>query len=106
MPSRISLIGEHIHCNNDSFLPSTLSFGIYLLLRKNNEKCIKFWSLNEPEAINWNIDQPLPKNINSWIKYPIGIFTEFGNDGYILDGGYDTLFWGNILKGSELLTIT
>ncbi len=82
IPGRINLIGEHIYCNNDSFLSSSLGFGIYLLLRKNNDKCIKFWSLNEPEAINWKIDQPISKNINSWIKYPIGIshfFCTFAN---------------------------
>lgn len=57
VPGRIiSLIGEHVHSNNDSVLTSVFSSGIYLLLRKNNEKCVKFWSLNEPEAIKWNID--------------------------------------------------
>jgi len=103
VPGHICLIGEHVLCNNDSDITSALSVGIYLLLRKNNEKCIKFWSLNEPEAINWNINQPIPKNINSWLKYPIGIFKKFINDKYDLDCGYDTLFWGNMPKGTELL---
>ena len=100
---RINLIGEYVYCNNDSFITTALSFGIYLLIRKNDESYVRFWSLNEPEAIIWDIAQPIPKNINSWIKYPLGVFNEFINDGYILDGGYDTLFWGNIPKGGELL---
>lgn len=92
VPGHINLTGEHFHCNNDSVIPPALSFGIYLLLRKNNEKCIKFWSLNEPEAINWKVDQPIPKNINSWIKYPLGVFNEFINDGLVMDSGFETLF--------------
>ena len=103
VPGHINLIGEHVHYNKDSFLASALSYGIYLLFRRNNEKCIKFWSLNEPEAINWKIDQPIPKYINSWIKYPLGIFNEFMHVGYSMDGGYDMLFWGNIPKVGELL---
>ena len=81
---RINVIDEHVHCNNDSVITPALSFGIYLLLRKNNQKCIKFWSLNEPEAINWKIDQPIPKNINSWIRYLLGIFNEFIKDDYVM----------------------
>ncbi len=65
VPGRINLIGEHAHCNEDSGITSVLSFGIYLLLRKNSEKYVKFLSLNEPDAIKWNIDQPIPKYMNS-----------------------------------------
>ena len=103
VPGRISLIGEHVHYNNDSDITSALSVGIYLLLRKNNDEYVKFWSLNEPEAINWKIDQPIPKNINSWVKYPIAIIKQFIEIGYEIDFGFDMLFWGNLPKGAELL---
>ena len=103
LPGRINLIGEHIAEIENVDLHPALSVGIYLLLRKNKEKCIKFWSLNDPEAINWNINQPIPKYVNSWIKFPLGVLEEFINDSYVLDSGYDTLFWGNIPKGLELL---
>jgi|GEM_PF-3722165 len=66
---RISLIGEHIAVIENVDLQSALSSGIYLLHCKNNENCFKFWSLKEPEAINWKINSSIPKNINSWIKY-------------------------------------
>ena len=102
VPGRINLLGEHIAEIENLDLQPTFSFGIYLLLRKNNDKCVRFWSLNEPEAINWKIDQPIPKYINSWIKYPLGIFNESINEGLSMDSGYDMLFWGNIPKGAEL----
>ena len=98
VPGKINITGEHIAEIGDIHLQPTLSVGIYLLLRRNHDNCIRFWSLNEPEAINWKIDQSIPKHINSWIKYPLDVINEFLNDGYSMDGGYDTLFWGNIPK--------
>ncbi|MEI6751889.1 MAG: galactokinase [Paludibacter sp.] len=103
VPGEIFIIGEHIAEIENIDLCPALSFGIYLLLRKNNENCIKFWSLNEPEAINWKINQTIPKNINSWIKYPIGAIMRFVEFGFEFDFGYDMLFWGNIPKGADLL---
>ena len=102
VPGNIYLIGEHInHFESDDFQPA-LSVGIYLLLSKNNENCFKFWSLNEPEAINWNINQPIPKNINSWVKYPIGVINHFISSGVEIESGFDLLFWGNIPKNIDL----
>ena len=101
LPGIINLIGEHItEFRNDDLQPA-LSTGIYLLLRPNNDNCIKFWSLNEPEAINWKIKQPIPKNINSWIKYPIEAIKQFVEIGFEFDVGYDMLFWGNIPKSAD-----
>ncbi len=99
---RVNLIGEHFNNNNISVFSNTLSFGIYLLLRKNNERCIKLWSLNEPEAIQWKIDQPMVNKNNSWIKYPIGVINQLIRSGVEIDSGYDMLFWGNIPKEAEL----
>ncbi|MEI6755004.1 MAG: galactokinase [Paludibacter sp.] len=103
VPGKINLIAEHIAEFENIDLQPTLSCGIYLLLRKNNVDCFKFWSLNEPEAINWKINQPIPKNINSWIKYTIGIIKQFVEMGFEKEIGYDLLFWGNIPKGADLL---
>ena len=49
---KINLLGDHIIGNNSFPISYTLSNGIYLLLRRNNENCIKFWSLNKPEEFN------------------------------------------------------
>lgn len=93
VPGRISIIGEHIADIENIDLPQpALSSGIYLLLRKNNEGCFKFWSLNEPGAINWKTNQPIPKNINSWVKFPIKIIKQLVEIGYQIDFGFDMLF--------------
>ena len=63
-PGRVNLIGEHTDYNGGSVFPCALSFGTYLLLRKNNEKAVNFRSLNQPEVISLGLDQlttPLDK---------------------------------------------
>lgn len=99
---RINLIGECIARLDDSIFPTVLSYGIYLLLRKNNEKYIKFWSLNEPEAINLEINKPIQKPVNSWIKHPLIVFNQLIGNGVELENGYDLLFWGNIPIEADL----
>ena len=72
------------------------------MLRKNNERHIKFWSLNEPEAINLEVNKPIQKPVNSWIKHPLNAFNQLISMGVELTYGYDMLFWGNIPAGVDL----
>lgn len=101
-PGLVNLIGEHAVYNCDVISPTTLSFGIYLLLHKNNDNCIKFWSLNEPEAINLEINKSIQRPVNSWIKYPLIVINQLFESGVELKYGYDMLFWGNIPVGVDL----
>lgn len=101
-PGRINLIGECFAKFDDAVLPTVLSFGIYLMLRKNNGKHTKFWSLNEPESIDCEINKPIQKPVNSWIKHPLIVFNQLIDSGIELESGYDMLFWGNIPNGVAL----
>ena len=63
-PGRVNLIGEHTDYNGGSFFPCALSFGIYLLIRKNGGNTVRFRSLNQHEIIELGFDQlttPLDK---------------------------------------------
>jgi len=94
-PGRINLLGEHICYKDNKVIPS-LSFGIYLLIRKNDEKCVKFWSLNEPEAISLEFNQLTSPLVKSWIQYPLSVFADFITLGLNLNDGFDILVWGNV----------
>jgi len=101
-PGRVNLIGEHTDYNGGSVFPCALSFGTYLLLRKNGKNVVNFWSLNQPEAVHVVLDQltiPLQK---SWVNYPLGVFAQFVKRGIKIQEGYDILVWGNVPNGAGL----
>lgn len=103
---RVNLIGEHIIHSANHESHCSLSFGIYLLLSKNNDKQIKLWSLNEPEVICLNLNELTSSIENTWIKYPISIFVQFIKLGVDIQEGYDIMIWGNMPNESTLHSST
>ncbi len=102
-PGRVNLIGEHTDYNGGFVFPCALSFGTYLLLRKNGTKEVNFRSVNEPEVIKVSLDkitEPLEKG--TWANYLMGVFTQFIKRGVKFDEGYDILIWGNVPLGAGL----
>ena len=102
-PGRVNLIGEHTDYNGGHVFPCALSFGTYLLLAANDQKALRFKSLNMPEIIRLPLDQlltPLPNN--SWVNYPLGCIAQYIKRGFKLEQGYDILMWGNVPEGAGL----
>ncbi len=102
-PGRVNLIGEHTDYNGGYVFPCALSFGTYLLLAKNEDKLMRFKSLNMPEVTELALTElttPLPKN--HWVNYPLGCIAQFIKRGYELKEGYDILIWGNVPAGAGL----
>lgn len=102
-PGRVNLIGEHTDYNGGYVFPCALSFGTYLLLRKNGTQEINFRSINEEKVISVplsEIDTPLEKG--TWANYPLGVFAQFKKRGVELKEGYDILIWGNVPLGAGL----
>ena len=100
---RINLIGEHTDYNGGHVFPCALSFGTNLLLAANDQKALRFKSLNMPEIIRLPLDQlltPLPDN--SWVNYPLGCIAQYIKRGFKLEQGYDILIWGNVPAGAGL----
>lgn len=102
-PGRVNLIGEHTDYNGGFVFPCALSFGIYLLLRKNGEKHINFRSLNEDAVVKISLDK-LTERLDgkSWVNYPLGVFAQYVKRGYEIKEGYDILIWGNVPTGAGL----
>lgn len=102
-PGRVNLIGEHTDYNGGFVFPCALSFGTYLLLRKNGEKLVRFRSLNLPEEVTVSLDKLTERLENkSWANYPLGVFAQFVKRGYKIDEGYDVMIWGNVPNGAGL----
>ena len=102
-PGRVNLIGEHTDYNGGYVFPCALSFGTYLLLRKNGDKVLRFKSLNMPEVTELPLDSlttPLPDN--HWVNYPLGCFAQFVKRGVRMSDGFDILIWGNVPAGAGL----
>lgn len=102
-PGRVNLIGEHTDYNGGYVFPCALSFGTYLLLAENNDKKLRFQSLNVPEKVEVSIDEPLqPLSNRCWANYPLGCIAQYIKRGFELKKGYDMLFWGNVPAGAGL----
>lgn len=102
-PGRVNLIGEHTDYNGGFVFPCALSFGTYLLLRKNGTQNVNFRSVNEPEVLTValaDITTPLAKG--TWANYLMGVMTQFIKRGNQFKEGYDFLIWGNVPLGAGL----
>ena len=101
-PGRVNLIGEHTDYNGGSVFPCALSFGTYLLLRKNTEKFVNFRSLNQPEVVKLGLNQLTTPLDKSWVNYPLGVFAQFIKRKIEIKEGYDILIWGDVPNGAGL----
>ena len=102
-PGRVNLIGEHTDYNGGFVFPCALSFGTYLLLRKNGEKFVQFRSINMPEVVKIPLDKLTERlENNSWANYPLGVFAQYVKRGYAVNEGFDMLIWGNVPNGAGL----
>ncbi|MBO5974895.1 MAG: galactokinase [Paludibacteraceae bacterium] len=102
-PGRVNLIGEHTDYNGGFVFPCALSFGTYLLMSKNNDKKMRFKSLNQPEIVELGLDQlTTPLEGRSWVNYPLGCIAQFVKRGIKIEDGYDMLIWGNVPNGAGL----
>ena len=103
-PGRVNLIGEHTDYNGGFVFPAALSFGTYLLLRKNGSQAVNFRSLNIPgQQVQVSLEkltEPLPNR--SWANYPLGVFAQYVKRGVKFTEGYDIMIWGNVPNGAGL----
>ncbi len=75
-PGRVNLIGEHTDYNGGYVFPCALSFGTYLLARKNGSRTVRFATTNFDHRSELSLDSPFEKEGKSWINYPVGVLNE------------------------------
>ncbi|MBW9158511.1 galactokinase [Clostridium tagluense] len=103
-PGRVNLIGEHTDYNGGNVFPCALTFGTYALIKKRDDKKIRFYSKNFEALgiIQMNIDEIEYDSEHDWANYPKGVIWAFENNGMKIDSGFDILFYGNIPNGAGL----
>ena len=103
-PGRVNLIGEHTDYNGGNVFPCALTFGTYAVVKKRNDKIIRFYSENFSKLgiIEINIDDIKYNKKHDWANYPKGVIWAFENNGMKIDCGFDILFYGNIPNGAGL----
>lgn len=100
-PGRVNLIGEHTDYNGGYVFPCALSFGTYLLVRKNNSRTVRFATTNFDHRAEVSLDVPFEKEGKSWINYPVGVLNEFRKVAKEIEG-VDLLYSGEIPNGAGL----
>ncbi|MFC2090618.1 galactokinase [Bacteroidota bacterium] len=100
-PGRVNLIGEHTDYNGGYVFPCALSFGTYLLARRNNKRIVRFATTNFDHQGEANLDTPFEKEGKSWINYPLGVINEFRMIAREIEG-LDLLYSGDIPNGAGL----
>lgn len=100
-PGRVNLIGDHTDYNGGLVMPCAISFGTLLMLRKNNDRVMRFHSLNMPDSASVHLSEVKKKHSIEWTNYPLGVINQLIPHGFHLTG-VDMLFWGNIPAGAGL----
>ena len=100
-PGRVNLIGEHTDYNGGYVFPCALSFGTYLLVRKNGSRVVQFATANFDHRGSVNLEEPFEKEGNAWFNYPLGVLNEFRKTAREIEG-VDLLFSGDIPNGAGL----
>lgn len=100
-PGRVNLIGEHTDYNGGYVFPCALSFGTYLLARKNKTRKVRFATINFDHRGEISLDEPFEKEGKSWINYPLGVISELRKEAREIEG-LDLLYSGDIPNGAGL----
>lgn len=100
-PGRVNLIGEHTDYNGGYVFPCALTFGTFLVIRKNNSGALRFASTNFSLKGEVSLDKPFKKSDDSWYNYPVGVIDQFYKAGKKIEG-CDFLFSGDIPNGAGL----
>lgn len=103
-PGRVNLIGEHTDYNGGHVFPCALSFGTHAVLCKRDDRTVRLYSLNMESQgiIETDLDHVAFDPKQDWANYPLGVLHVMQSRGYLIDQGFEMLFWGNIPAGAGL----
>jgi galactokinase len=103
-PGRVNLIGEHTDYNGGHVFPCALTIGTYAVVRKREDRKLRFYSLNFEQlgVVESSLDDLVWKKEADWTNYPKGMVWTFQEKGVSIPVGFDMLLYGNIPNASGL----
>lgn len=103
-PGRVNLIGEHTDYNGGHVFPCALTLGTYAVVRKRDDRKIRFYSENFDTLgiMETSLDDLVPSKEADWTNYPKGVMWAFEKKGFKIPYGLDVAISGNIPNGSGL----
>lgn len=100
-PGRVNLIGEHTDYNNGFVLPTTIDNGIYLAVRKRDDRTCHIYSLNFKENTTFSLDNITKDPACHWADYIKGVIKIVQDAGYSISG-IEAVVYGDIPMGAGL----
>ena len=103
-PGRVNLIGEHTDYNGGHVFPCALTMGIWGAARRREDRILRLYSLNFPEAgvVETSLDDLVYRKEAGWTNYLKGVLWAFGEKGFPIPAGLDMAVGGNIPEGAGL----
>lgn len=103
-PGRVNLIGEHTDYNGGHVFPCALTIGTYAVVRKRDDRKLRFYSVNFDKlgVLESTIDELKYKQEENWINYPKAMIWALKDEGYNIDTGFDIAYLGTIPNGAGL----
>ncbi|AMC93776.1 galactokinase [Erysipelothrix larvae] len=103
-PGRINLIGEHIDYNGGNVFPCAIDLGTYAVVKKREDRIVRFYSTNMPEkgVIEISLDDLSYNKEHGWTNYPKGVLYMLAQSNKEVPFGFDIAYEGNIPNGSGL----
>lgn len=103
-PGRVNLIGEHTDYNGGHVFPCALTIGTYACARRREDRKLRFYSLNFPEAgvLESDLDDTQYRKELGFSNYPRGVILVAAQEGYRTEQGMDILYYGTIPNSSGL----
>jgi len=100
-PGRVNLLGDHTDYNDGFVLPMTVDRGVYVALRRRDDRTVRLYSQRYDEMVEYSLDQHPAPEPGSWLSYVAGVTEEIRLRG-LVKTGFEAVVHGDLTLGAGL----